>query len=278
MSDTSSPARPPADDLASLRAEIDALDDALHDLLMRRSAIVARLASSRAKGATVPLRPGREAAILRRLIARHAGPLPKAALVRMWREIFADSIALQNSFSVVAQAAAPGVGLARLARDHFGGVTPVRSHPTSARALAAVSGGEASVAVLPLPADGDDADPAWWASLEAPRLQVIARLPFIGAAEPAGLVVAPVPADASGDDRSLIRVEGASEPARARITASLEASGFKPLNLLVRRSGDAFMALAEVEGFVPTDDTRLASSPIGRLRSLGAYAVPMSGD
>ena len=48
--------------LLALRAEIDALDDAMHDLLMRRAAVVARMAASRAKtGAgphpTVPFLP-----------------------------------------------------------------------------------------------------------------------------------------------------------------------------------------------------------------------------
>ncbi|HYZ32124.1 MAG TPA: chorismate mutase, partial [Crenalkalicoccus sp.] len=66
---------PDAAALAALRAEIDTLDDALHDLLMRRAGVVARLAASRAKGDAPALRPGREAAVLRRLLARHAGPL-----------------------------------------------------------------------------------------------------------------------------------------------------------------------------------------------------------
>ncbi|MEN9499161.1 MAG: hypothetical protein RIS83_980, partial [Pseudomonadota bacterium] len=69
------PAPPIADPaLQALRAEIDALDDAMHDLLMRRAAVVARMAASRAKtGGGSPLRPGREAAVLRRLLGRHQG-------------------------------------------------------------------------------------------------------------------------------------------------------------------------------------------------------------
>ena len=40
-------AAPLGDDLVTLRAEIDRLDDALHDLLMHRAEVVARLAASR---------------------------------------------------------------------------------------------------------------------------------------------------------------------------------------------------------------------------------------
>ena len=86
--DTAAP--PTAEDLARLRAEIDALDDAMHDLLMRRAAVVARMARSGIKSATGSFRPGREALIMRRLIGRHRGPLPAAAVLRVWREVIAS--------------------------------------------------------------------------------------------------------------------------------------------------------------------------------------------
>lgn len=267
-----------ADDLSSLRAEIDALDDGLHDQLIRRSLIVARLAASRAKGATVPLRPGREARILRRLLARHSGPLPKPAIVRLWREIFAASTALQGSFSVAACVPAPGTGLARLAREHFGGATPIRNHATAARTLAALSAGESAIAVLPVPEEGEAAEMAWWTSLDAPRLQVVARLPIFGPQAPAAFVVAPVPPDPSDEDRSLLRIEGGSELNRARLSAVLEAAGFSPHAVLVRRTGETIMALVDVDGFVTPGDPRLPAVKAGRVLSLGAYAVPMSGD
>src|SRR4051812_5667942 len=74
--------------LAALRGEIDRLDDQIHDLVMRRAEVVATLANSRVKGGASPLRPGREAMILRRLLARHAGALPGGAVVRLWRGDF----------------------------------------------------------------------------------------------------------------------------------------------------------------------------------------------
>lgn len=269
---------PQADELASLRTEIDTLDDSLHDLLMRRAEVVARLAQSRAKGATIPLRPGREARILRRLLARHAGPLPKGAIIRLWREMFASSSALQGKLTVAAYVPAPGAALARLAREHFGTATQIRNHPSSARALATVTSGEAALAVLPMPEESESPETAWWVSLDAPRLQVIARLPFFGPAQPAALLVAPIAPDASDEDRSLLRVEAPEEMNRARLDAALEAAGLKPRTLLLRRNGEVVQALADVEGFVTSDDPRLAAVKGVHVVSLGAYAVPMSGE
>ncbi|MBW8269384.1 chorismate mutase [Caldovatus aquaticus] len=276
---------PSALDLAALRAELDALDDALHDLLMRRFALVGRLAESRAKGDGPALRPGREAQILRRLLARHAGPMPAAALVRLWREILAASTALQGPFSVAVFAPSAGSGHARLAREHFGAATPIRPLPTPAQALAAVAAGEASVAVLPAPEEEDTPEAAWWTKLDSPRTQVVARLPFYRprfvAGDPEALVVSVLPADPTGRDRTLIRLEAEAGQSRARLAAALAAAGFAPLSLMLQREGAATLALAEVEGYLAGDAgalARLAALPFARAQLLGAYAVPETGE
>jgi chorismate mutase len=277
MPDTA-PAAPAEAEIAALRAEIDALDDAMHDLLMRRAGVVARLAGSRAKGGTTPLRPGREAAVLRRLLARHTGPLARERLVRIWREIFMASTAIQGGFSVAVHAPSPQSGHARLAREHFGPIAAMRVHPTPARALAAVSSAEASVAVLPAPTE--EAEGAWWTRLDVPRLQVVARLPFVAepAGGPAALVVAPVAPDPSGQDRTLLLLEAEAGAPRGRIAAALAGAGLQAASLIVARAGAATLALAELDGFLGADDPRLASLPWARRTILGAYAAPVAGD
>jgi chorismate mutase len=281
---TAAGAGPAAAALADLRAEIDTLDDAMHDLVMRRAAVVARLAGSRAKGGAPALRPGREAQVLRRLLARHDGPLPAAAVVRLWRDLFAASTALQGGFSVAADASA-GPGAERLAREHFGPLTPVLAVPGAARTLAAVAAGEASAAVLPLPreeGDGPAAEAAWWTGLDASRLRVAARLPFWALAGEAStaeaLLLTPGPPDPSGADRSLLRIEAAAGTDRAEIAAALSAVGLAPRHLLLRRGSGGTLALAEVEGAVGSGDPRLEGLAVGCALPLGLYAVPMRGE
>lgn len=272
------PQAAPADAaLAALRAEIDRLDDAMHDLLMQRAAVVSRMAESRAKGGTVPLRPGREAQVLRRLLARHQGRLPAAAIIRLWREIFAAHTAMQGQFSVALFARRPEHE--RLAREHFGALTPLRSHPSAAAAMAAVASGQAGIAVLPAPEDGEPAEAAWWLSLDAPRLQVVARLPFFAAAEPVAeaFAIAPVAPDESGRDASLLRLEAAGLLARGVVNTALAAAGLPPRSLLLRHDGGRTRALAEVPGAVVAGDPRLASLRYERVLPLGCYALPERG-
>lgn len=268
------PAADPA--LQALRAEIDALDDAMHDLLMRRAAVVARMAGSRAKtGAGSPLRPGREAAVLRRLLARHSGALSRGAVVRIWRHIFMAHTAIQGAFTAAVSAPGEAAPAMPLAREHFGSATPLHIYASPAQALAAVSAGKASVAVLPAPAG--EGEGAWWQSLEAPRLCIVARLPFLVDATraDAALVVAPVPPDASGEDRSLLRLEAGADASRENFARMLSDAGLAGRILCLARQGGRSLALAEIDGFIAAGDARLAAL---RCVLLGAYAVPVDGD
>jgi len=277
---------PPAD-LAALRAELDGIDDALHDLLMRRALVVEEV--GRTKG-SVALRPGREAAIIRRLIGRHSGRLPPHALLRIWRELLAATNAMQGGFSVTVCDTDRGGDVAQLAREQFGFMTPLRTHRSPAQAIAEISRGSASAAVLPLPLEDEAPSMVWWTALlhrDEPRIHVVARLPFWsarteGTSHAQALVAASVAPDPSGQDRSLIGLELSVETSRARLTAALVTAGFAPGTIILKREpgADYARALIDVDGFVADGEARLGQIA-ALLRPpvvLGAYAVPFPSD
>lgn len=280
----------PATSLSTLRAELDQVDDALHDLLMQRAGIVARVAALGAKG-PVALRPGREADILRRLLRRHHGPLPRRLLPRIWRELFAATTAMQGNYAItVCEAGAPQPAeFLALAREHFGAATAMRVYRSPAQAIAEISAGTATAAVLPMPAGEEPMGAAWWTALlqrDEPRIHVVARLPFWtprveGAPRVQALVVAAVAPDPSAADRSLLGLELPLEMSRARISAALAEAGFTASGIILRRDPHDPMALAlvEVDGFVADRDPRLAKLATRRPPVvLGAYAVPLEGE
>lgn len=246
----------PAPTLDEIRAEIDRIDQAVHDLLMRRVEVVRQV--GKVKGAAVPKwRPAREAALLRRLAARHKGEMPLGVLVRIWREmIVGGSLALQEAVTV-----SVADGTWDLARDHFGSAVPFKARKSPAQVVRDVASGKATIGVVPAPASGD----AWWALLaakDAPKIVVL--LPFVASGKAKAVAVARVAFEPSGSDRSLFVVDAAG------------AALLKKAGLPVRRIASApKLELLEVAGFVGEDDPRLRNSK-ARVVAIGGYADPLS--
>lgn len=267
--------------LAALRGDIDRIDDAIHDLIRRRASVVEEI--RRAKGRdNIFLRPGREAAILRRLMSRHDGGFPLPSLVRMWRELMSGFLNLQQDISVVAC----GAGAERLAHDHFGVVSTVTGESDPRTALAAIDRAPGTVAVLAEDAGG--ASP-WWLLLgHGPfaHLRVIARLPFfapswVRALAAPSYVVAGYDADASGHDHTLfvLSADSAIETAEAR--AALAKTGVQASPLAHAESTDGrWHGLFSAPGLHAGDDPawarRAEQLPWAgvALTVIGAYATP----
>jgi chorismate mutase-like protein len=266
--------------LAALRRRIDEVDDGLHDLLMRRTELVEDVGRLKEQTDTATFRPGREAQILRRLIARHRGPFPRAALVRIWREIMSSAVVVQGGLSV-----AVCDGCWDLARDHFGSLAPLLALPNADEVVLAVSDGRATLGVLPL--EEEDRDP-WWlklgASDEAPP-RAIARLPFgaIGNAAAGftdALVIAAIEPEASGDDCTLLAVEAGAEFSAAKLTDAFLATGLEVNTIACGASDGRAAQLIEVGTMLPSGDKRLAGilkaiGAGGRMTWLGVYARPL---
>lgn len=288
--------------LDDLRGEIDEIDGAIHDLLMRRAALAEHIGAlkdttAQADGAVASaaayLRPGREAVVLRRLVARHTGSFPLPSLVRLWREIMSSLLRLQGPFSVAVFTPADNPGFWDLARDHYGSTTPMIPCQSPLQVLREVTEGRATVGVLPFPEEGETAP--WWpfiASTRGNEPKVISRLPFLasnqGSAGPSrgqvsAVTLACLTPEETGDDRSLLTIELVEELSRARLIAALTGVGLPPIWQVSGPShgGQGGLYLLETESFVSPEDPRLAKlaealgSALNRVTVLGAYPAPI---
>ena len=277
--------------LPELRAHIDDIDDRIHDLLMRRAQIVAVVADRKRDGdgrVGLALRPGREAAILRRIVTRHTGPLPVTSIVQIWRELLSGTTRMQGSFTIALFHPVGRPEYRDLARLHFGAHARIRVIQSAQIAVCAVSGQENTIALLPLP--DAEADDPWWHYLlgtDCPR--IVARLPFAGAlqgrgAQLQGFVVAAMETEETGHDKSVLVIETDAGISRDRLHKTLAEAELTAGLLFLSRTEDvdACRYLIEVDGYVTGADRRLATlvkKDDGFVRDvmcLGAYAVPLS--
>ena len=276
--------------LDDLRREIDAIDDRIHDELMRRTEIVGRVAALKRRGdAALALRPGREALILRRLAARHSGAFPLPVLLRMWRELLAGQVAIQSGLSIGVLAPEGEAPCRDLARDHFGAATPLRAFHSPGQVIQNVWRGTVSVGVVPVP-DGESGE-AWWRLLvsrraDAPR--IVAKLPFwrdeSADSDPAAAwAVARLAPEETGDDTTVAAVERSGGMSRDRLRDDLRASGLSAQIFAVRYDPDKperASYLVAAEGFLSADAPALAalSARLGgdsETAVLGSYARPI---
>ena len=279
--------------LADMRAQIDRIDGALHDLLRDRVEIIDQV--RRLKGKQhIYIRPGREAQMTRALVGRPQGKLPEGMVVRLWREMISCFTLIEGPLKVAVYAPEKGPDLWDVARDYYGAFTPLMETPSAVAAIKAVQANKATIAVVPPPQAGDK--DAWWPMLAADKknvLTVFATVPFeivkagrsnARNALPMGVVVGRLYPELTGDDHSYLTLQCVHVP-EAEIRRLLSKAGYKVRQLLVHsmgRGGSAPTAyLVETEGYVGRSDTRLSrlramlGSRLQHLAPLGGYAVPL---
>ncbi len=238
--------------LEELRRAIDAVDEGLLDLILRRSELVVQVGQGKKSGDAPIYRPAREAQILRRLFARAGDANEKHHVLRIWRALMAASYERQGGLRLVADPAAEWEAV-----THF---CP-RTRPAAASAAEAVErvlAGGADLAVVPARSDA----PWLPALVEARRkgapVHVLSRLPYVAPPNTPlveALVIGCGIVDASGDDVTLSA--GSTAPAGA---AAVAVATCKALSLF---------AHAE---YVRPDDPRLGAAGAAWL---GAYPRPL---
>jgi chorismate mutase-like protein len=282
----------PDKQLAALRAEIDAIDSQLHDLLMRRTDLAVEVGEVKARvqplGGTPAdgskfIRPAREALILRRLVARHKGKLPKAVIVRMWREMISALLQVEGPVVVAVQAPKGETALWDLARDHYGSRVQITPVPAGADVLTAIARGKATVGILPFPRLGERSP--WWPDLMSKGdsvPHVMGRLPFgdignVRDPKAEAMVIGRAPNEPTGDDRSWIAL-GLKAP-RSRRAVLAAAKALQPdAEICLDRGGKGQDWLLDVAGFAGEIEAAVAevAQALGAdARVLGSYAVPL---
>ena len=211
--------------LQDLRAEIDAIDDKLHDLFMQRIELAAHVLT--AKGAGPIMRPGREAEILRRLLDRHSGNLSFNVIAHIWRELISAFLRIEDQLKVVVYGGNDRIRIWDMARFHYGVVTNLTACRTARKALVAIAETPGMAGVLAL---DDDAQEPWWVTLNSDfetGVRIVAGLPFLSAnSVPEAFVLARVGAEPSGNDTTLLVLEdNESIPDQGSIIAKVD--GFR---------------------------------------------------
>ena len=278
--------------LAELRTEIDRIDNAIHDLLMERAQVVNHVREAKGEEG-IKLRPGREAEVLRRLIARHKGNFPKGSLVRIWREVMSAYLKMQGHLSMAVYMPEDGAAYWDLARDQYGSQTPMSAHKSVRGVIGAVQSEEAAIGVLPTPTLSDS-DP-WWRHLYSHAHNtphILSRLPFASTEKVRGIfqeaVIIGLPSeDHTNNERYYTVIECNKQVSARMIQEHFAKSG---LNVIVcgqwhdENMRDQWLFLVEADAVIIKEQKEIVDfnakndQSIQDVLKLGGYAVPFSVD
>ncbi|WP_454760750.1 chorismate mutase [Caulobacter segnis] len=239
--------------LEEVRWRLDAIDTELLKLLDERAGLASAVAAAkRASGDTgFGLRPGREAQIIRKLLAAPRTGAGDALVIRIWREIMADNLARQGPYQLGVFGGREAARTVELTRLRFGTAPRLSILPTAQDALA-IARAPWGVAVLPLAVDTP-----WWGRLLAePKLRVFAALPCLATWGPqAALAVAEVEVEPTGGDQTFWVTDSAKSA--AAIVEALSQTDVAA-ELIADAGG---LKLFSLSGFFQPQDERLARAP-----------------
>ena len=251
--------------LDDIRKKIDALDDKIHDLLMDRAALVADISEIKKKTKTPTVQPAREAKLIRRLLARHRGPLPEATIVKIWRELIGAASVLQTNIKISVSADPAQSHTWDMAKEYFGTVVNLNKVSAPIAAISAVREDESMFAVVPWPQDGEAAP--WWQHLmnREQEMRIVCAMPFGLDKDHTGtqnraLVISKSDFVASGEDRTFVVLKLPRDVSRAKVIDVFKEQKLNVLSIATRKISndmDESMHLVEVDDYLTEDDDRM---------------------
>jgi chorismate mutase/prephenate dehydratase len=145
---TAIPVKP---ELENIRAQIDAVDDQIHQLINARAQLARAVGISKHRDGHVVdfYRPEREAQVLRRALARNEGPLRDEEILRLFREIMSACLAQEQPLKV-AFLGPEGTFTQTAVLKHFGHSVRALSLAATDEVFQEVQAGSADFGVVPV--------------------------------------------------------------------------------------------------------------------------------
>jgi len=249
----------PQESLDDIRREIDRIDDDILRLIAARLDVVERVRAHKAQTAslaTSPIRPGREAQILRRLIERAGSAVPPDLLFRIWRALITTATLKQANLRIHGSATFFASATTQtLLREYFGPIA-FADHPGEAVVFDTLKQNPGDVAAV----DIDGPWPRAWMAGHAGPAHVIGVLPFLTTSHmPRILVFGHAASEPTGADETLVLTDGQLP------------RDFAPQPLWQMKTGG--LQLTSLPGFLAEHQAPL----VGLARSNGSLALSVVG-
>lgn len=281
----------PDQTITEFRRQIDALDDEIIALLLRRIELVKNVGAAKREAfpGACPIRAGREAEMLRRIVKKFEGtPVSPSAMAAVWRILIGSSTCLESPLSLSVFAPEKDETFFRLAREYFGPTLPITRQMQIHRVVGDVMDGKVSVGIVPNLSVDDVTH--WWGNLmsDAPGTpKIFAHVPFVYDSTmtrnaPSALAIGRVAPEDTGNDLSFVALDADHHVSQHRLQGALTDAGLSARWITITFPDTSTRRhLLEISGFVMPGHAGMTKfesalgSALRRVSYLGAYAVPI---
>lgn len=285
--------------LGEFRAQIDAIDDEIMELLVARCDIVKQVGKLKEGSGTTGsfIRPKRESDMIKRIVDFFEGThFPPESAAHIWRTIIGASLRMESPLATAVHCPSGSLVPFFLAREFFGPTVPSSVFPTAATMLEAIEKDPHTVGVLNQN-EMSDITP-WWLhiALSPIKLRIFTCIPFVQklsgtAAHNPFLGIGHVATEGTGDDISyLVAHFDTPHPAgssKQLIDKWLEIGDFRGSTLAsIEQGRNGWSCLLKIKGYACPDQgdgsfvdiqnhlSQCSDGSLDNLYFIGAHATP----
>ncbi len=280
--------------LSQYRSEINAIDDQMLDLLAKRMKIVEKVREIKQNNKEkFFVKSGREADMIKTLVAKSDVMLPKSAIVGIWRKIITSSNMLEQSLRIAIHNPNKLAEYNYLVREYYSDFVPIINHDSVTNVVSEIEKNTAQIAVFAIPNhfcenNHDEKGENWWINLANNNagLKVFARIPFVQYADDDKqpersedlVALAIKDAEKSQSDNTLLCIEVSNDVPLSHVIEALQANHLaakilKSVNL--KRVNNITFYLVEAKGFFDEDSKEIAAFVKSKIKPfvkiLGCY-------
>jgi chorismate mutase len=280
--------------LNQYRGEIDNIDEKILQLLKERMQIVAKVRKIKHdNGEKFFIKSAREADMIKNLVAKAGGALPKSTIVNIWRKLITSSNMVEQPIRVALHNPNKISDYNYLLREYYADFVPITNHDSVNNVVLEIEKNNSQIAVFALPNNVsennfDDIGEDWWINIANNKagLKVFAKIPTIAYSEQerqAGgalelVAMAIKKPEKSLDDNSLFCIELANSVAKSQL---LSAFSDNKINAKILKStklkqvDEITFYLVEASGFFDENSTEIKAFTKSKIKPfvkiLGVY-------
>jgi chorismate mutase len=282
-------------ELTEFRLEIDKIDDQIINLLKDRMKIVAKVGEfKRSLNENFLIKSSREADMIKNLVIKADGALPKSTIVSIWRKIITSANMLEQEIKIALHNPSKTPDFHYLIREYYGDFMSISVQDSVTNIVAELEKKDSHIGVFALPTEGDidNNSENWWINIAGnnSNIRVFAKIPFIEksnnqAPKKELVVVAIKEAEKSNEDKTLLVVETSKEVSRSQIQQVLkdcDLNGKILKSTKLKQVDNIIFSLIEIDGFFIQSDPKIAEFSKSKIRPfakvIGNYPTPIKCD